>query len=535
MNPSSSLQFKIATEDWEFELIHRLNYRTFVEEIPQHQENSDHRLVDRFHHQNTYFICLYGGTLIGMIAGRTERPFSLDQKLPELDSYLPIGRRVCEIRLLAVEKKHRNGQVFGGLLSLLTRHYIQNGFDLGVISGTTRQLKLYKKLGFIPFGPLLGTGDALFQPMYLTLEAFEEKARAIARNSLSPAAEVPRLNFLPGPVGIHAEVRRAFFEDPVSHRTDSFIADFRVTRKLLSHLVKARDCQMFLGSGTLANDIIAGQLSLEPGPGLVLSNGEFGERLVDHARRFGLKFDVGSVPWGETFARDTLAAALTKTPGIRWLWAVHCETSTGILNPIHLFKDLAREHGVKLCLDCISSIGTVPVDLTGVALASCVSGKGLGSFTGLSMVFHQDAVKPAPERLPRYLDLGYYARYDSIPFTQSSNLFYAVQVAVQRVAWQGKFRDLAQLGTWFRAELRQRGYRLIAPESDAAPAVVTVALPSVTPSVVFGKQLEQNGFLLSYGSEYLRVRNWVQICLMGECSRDNLVQLLAELDKSPPK
>ena len=74
MNSSTAFQFKIATEDWEFELIHRLNYKTFVEEIPQHQENSDHRLVDRFHHQNTYFICLYGGALVGTLAAaRTRR------------------------------------------------------------------------------------------------------------------------------------------------------------------------------------------------------------------------------------------------------------------------------------------------------------------------------------------------------------------------------------------------------------------------------------------------------------------------------
>ena len=53
-----SLEFKIATEVWEIEQIHQLNYRTFVEEIPQHHTNPSHRLVDKFHNENTYVICL---------------------------------------------------------------------------------------------------------------------------------------------------------------------------------------------------------------------------------------------------------------------------------------------------------------------------------------------------------------------------------------------------------------------------------------------------------------------------------------------
>ena len=53
-----------------------------------------------------------------------------------------------------------------------------------------------------------------------------------------------------------------------------------------------------MGSGTLANDVIAGQLSLLGEPGLILSNGEFGERLMDQAWRFNLKFDSVEFPWG---------------------------------------------------------------------------------------------------------------------------------------------------------------------------------------------------------------------------------------------
>src|ERR1051326_5847448 len=107
MSTRAPLVFKTADEGWEFELIHRLNYKTFVEEIPQHKAQPTHRLVDKFHVQNTYLICLSGRQLARMLAVRGDRPFSLDQKRENLDSYLPADRKICEIRLLAVDKKFR--------------------------------------------------------------------------------------------------------------------------------------------------------------------------------------------------------------------------------------------------------------------------------------------------------------------------------------------------------------------------------------------------------------------------------------------
>ena len=74
MSARPPLVFKFANEDWEFEHIHRLNYRTFVEEIPQHHVSPTHRLVDKFHAENTYLICLSGRKLVGMLAARGNRP-----------------------------------------------------------------------------------------------------------------------------------------------------------------------------------------------------------------------------------------------------------------------------------------------------------------------------------------------------------------------------------------------------------------------------------------------------------------------------
>src|SRR6476659_866290 len=177
MSARAPLVFTAGSEDGEFEAIHRLNYKTFVEEIPQHQRSATERLVDKFHAENTYLICLSGKKLVGMLAVRGNRPFSLDQKLENLESYLPTGRKICEIRLLAVEKKFRGAQVLQGILALLWQLGIERGYDLANSSGTPRQARLYQHLGFVPFGPAVGTGEAQFQPMYVTLENFESTSR----------------------------------------------------------------------------------------------------------------------------------------------------------------------------------------------------------------------------------------------------------------------------------------------------------------------------------------------------------------------
>ncbi len=531
MEQRTPLVFKVAAEDWEFDLIHQLNYRTFVEEIPQHAPSATRRRVDPFHAENTYLICMSGRQLAGMICVRGKRPFSLDQKLPNLDSYLPPGRSLCEIRLLSVDKKFRTGQVFQGLMALVWQFFIENNFDLGLISGTTRQARLYHHVGFIPFGPLTGVEGAQFQPMYLSIESFEAGVRDFLSARSGRNVHRPMVNFLPGPVTVNRQVRRAFEQMPESHRGDGFVAEFQNAKASLCQLTRAKRVEILVGSGTLANDTIAAQLSLEEKLGLVVTNGEFGERLADHARRFALNFDQLQFPWGERLDLDAIMQKLDGRPRPGWLWLAHCETSTGVMNDLPALKELCVRQGVKLCVDCISTIGIMPVDLEGIWMASCASGKGLRAFPGIGMVFYNHELKPAEKSVPRYLDLELYARNQGIAFTHSSNLVHALHAAVKRVDWDKRYAELAEVAAWLRPRLRELGFKLVGTDAETSPAVVTIALPAELNSVKVGGQIHEAGFLLSYNSEYLRGRNWIQICLMGEFQREKIVALLNHLNR----
>jgi aspartate aminotransferase-like enzyme/GNAT superfamily N-acetyltransferase len=512
----SPLRFKIADDPAEFEQIFQLGYDTFVEEIPQHAPNGHKRHVDRFHDQNTYIVARQGDDVVGMIALRGERPFSLDQKLDNLDEYLPSGRRVCELRLLAVRPEYRRGVVFKGLVDGLVREGRQRGFDLAVISGTLRQTKLYRHLGFVPFGPRVGTDEAPFQPMYITFEDFLDTAPAVAGEPAS---------FLPGPVPLTDDVRAAFQRAPAYHRDQRFREEFSRTRARLSAMVGAPNVQILLGSGTLANDTVAGQISLLDAPGIVVSNGEFGERLIDQARRMGIVHLPLSFDWGEPLDYGQIARAADLSRA-RWLWAVACETSTGMLNDLDALKAIARQHQLALCLDCVSAIGAVPLDLSDVFLASGASGKALASFPGLSFVFHAEDAVPQPTRLPRYLDLGYYAEKCSIPFTHSSNLIAALDAALERFDTPAPFEEIAERSSWLRARLREFGLPTLVPDAQATPAVVTIPFDAIGSAAAVGDALQQRGLLVAYQSEYLARRNWLQIGLMGGVTIEHLDRLV---------
>ncbi len=525
----SELNFKVASEDWEFEQIHRLNYRTFVEEIPQHPPNPEGRLVDRFHAENTYVICLQGQRLVGMLALRARRPFSLDNKLPNLDAYLPKGRTPVEVRLLAVEPEFRKTVVFSQLFEHVVRHCLTEGYDIAIISGTTRQMKLYRHLGFQPFGPQVGTDQASYQPMYLTLEAFGqtmERSPAL-RSSIaeSPPPDHQIFNFLPGPVTPTPEVRAAFAGTAVSHRGRTFLTRMAEVRHALCRLTNAADVQILLGSGSLANEMVAAQLGLMDTTGLVLSNGEFGERLANNSRRAGLRFDWLRLPWGQPFDIAQVERFAERLSRGAWIWFAHHETSTGILNPLEALKALAARLGLHLCADCISSIGAMPVDLRGVYLATNASGKGLGSYPGLSMVFHEYPPRPATERLPGYLDLGHWATHQSVPHTHSSNLVFALAEAV-RQATPERMAVIAANAVWLRQQLRALGFSLIANGDDASPGIVTLVLGEGMSAAELGEELEMRGYWLNYRSQYLLERNWIQASLLGNPDRASIEKLL---------
>ncbi|OUB06462.1 GNAT family N-acetyltransferase [Bacillus thuringiensis serovar yunnanensis] len=515
-----NLTYKIATEDWEFQQIHQLNYKTFVEEIPQHTQTPEQIRIDSFHAENTYLICLKGKQLIGMVAARNQRPFSLDHKIHQLDTYLPANsHHIYEIRLLAMEPKYRNGRAFLGLIRFLHRFLLLNGYDLALISGTTRELSLYQQMGFQPFYTEVGTIGANFQPMYVTPTMLEK--------SKIGALVLQEYSFLPGPVDIENNVQEAYTTKPISHRSNQFIHTMQMVQRNLQRMTQTKYVQIMLGSGTLANDAIAWQLHSLPGKGLILSNGEFGNRLVQQAEQVDLRFDIYSEKIGTPFDYEKIKDRFQKYQ-YDWVWFVHHETSVGILNQLESLVQLGQTYNVKVCVDCISSIGAISLDLQGVYLASGVSGKAIGSYTGLAFVFHNHSIFPS-EDIPSYLDVGRYFITNSIPYTQSWNLLFALQEALKKYDDFTRYENIKKCYVYTEKKLHEMGLKIVAPKEHASFLILTVGLGDTYCSETVGDSLALQGYILHYKSAYLREKNWMQIACFNPYKERELKMMLSSL------
>jgi aspartate aminotransferase-like enzyme len=342
------------------------------------------------------------------------------------------------------------------------------------------------------------------------------------------------ISLLPGPVEIADVVREAYCARPVSHRGSEFAQTFGEVRRTLGELAGGAEVALFNGGGTLANDAIASALAAlkQPGRGLVLANGEFGGRLPEQLARYPLAFDLLSWPWGEPWDLEAVARSL-QTGSYRWVWGIHLESSVGVLNDAAGLCALARRTGTLACLDCVSSVGAVPLEFPGLGFASGVSGKSLGSFAGLSFVLCGPGALEQVDwtRVPVSMDLNAAARTEGPRFTCPSTDLRALAVALRPYATEAaraeRYAHYADLGRWFRQQLREMGAPPVAPENCAAPVVATFPTPADLPPEEFAALAAAWGFEIYGNARYLRERNWCQAATMGSLTPADLQPFFA--------
>lgn len=548
--------FKRAENPDEIDQIHSLNYRTFVSEIPQHEDTGSGHLVDKFHEKNFYLVALRDGIVLGMVSAHDQPPFSVAERIPDPSVLHQPGMRPLEIRLLAIDENHRNGFVTGGLLWAIFAHARQRGATHLIISGVERSQDLYLQMGFEPLGPPVGQGDARFIPMIGCVEKLgstkqrflelmlrkmlrqQEKQdkqveKALAEKVAGPSEEVC---LLPGPVSIAEKVHLAFHQPPIYHRGKDFIALFEKVRATLATLVNARSVAIFNGSGTLANEAIGATLAAEKSSrGIILVNGEFGERLERQARRFGLDFRALRWDWGSPWDLEQVEKLLSDLPANSWIWGVHQESSTGMLNDLPALVRLARQRETRVCVDCISSIGAAPIDLQNVYLASGTSGKSLGAYAGAAVVFADLDQGPSLDlsHVPSYLDLPTALKTEGPRYTFPSSTLCALEAALELYAdaekAQKQYQHYKELGGYIRRQLERLNIKPLTDDRCASPVVTTFAPPGEEKSEDFVGRCRAWGFAIGGQSGYLAERRLVQIATMGDLQHAQCAPLFSAI------
>ena len=353
------------------------------------------------------------------------------------------------------------------------------------------------------------------------------------------------LLFTPGPVNVAQNVQEAICKQDICHREIDFNYLLQSIENKLLTLFEIKNTAdyravVITGSGTAANESMLSSV-VEGKNILILSNGEFGERLhniskIHNENTFLLEFN-----WGEKLSLKKIEDFL-QIQKIDVIAMVHHETSSGMLNPLEEIGKLAKSHGAIFIVDCISSAGAEIIDLEKCHIAFCSSSssKAIGSYSGLSFVVGQTKEFEKLKTLAiKSMYLNLYKFYDFIrtfsqtPNTPAVHLFYALEQALSNILNDGvvnRYANLRDKANMLRQGMLSLGLKFVINQKDMCSVLTTVYSPSHIDVGVLRHKLREKSIIIYEGKGYFKNRVF-QVGNIGELSFTNIQYFLDSLKK----
>ncbi len=317
----------------------------------------------------------------------------------------------------------------------------------------------------------------------------------------------------PGPLTTSARTREAMLRDWGSRDPDFIALTARVRKRLcaLANAEATHTAVLLQGSGTYALDATVQTLVPKDGKLLVLVNGAYGRRMVEIARRIGR--DVAFLEFAEDAPADPdiTAAYLKSDPAVTHVAVVHCETTSGILNPIEAIGDAVARAGRKYFIDAMSSFGAISIDarkLTFEAMMAA-SGKCLEGVPGMSFVLANKAALAAAGGNALSISLDLTAQWQGFEkdgqwrFTPPTQVLAALDCAMDQLDEEGgvdaRGARYARNCRVLREGMARLGFRSILFDNLQAPIIVTFHRPPGLEYETFGAALKERGFVIYPG------------------------------------
>jgi len=200
----------------------------------------------------------------------------------------------------------------------------------------------------------------------------------------------------PGPLTTTLRTKLAMLKDWGSWDTD-FIAVTASVRQRLLAIIDGHDTHTVVplqGSGTFSVEAAVATVVPHDGHVLVLDNGAYCKRAAQLTKLMGRRATVVPQAEQEPVSPAVLDAQLQADPSITHVVLIHCETGTGVLNPLADVATVCQRHGKGLIVDAMSSFGALPISARDMHFDALVaaSGKCLEGVPGMGFVFLRKAV-----------------------------------------------------------------------------------------------------------------------------------------------
>lgn len=347
----------------------------------------------------------------------------------------------------------------------------------------------------------------------------------------------------PGPLTTTLQTKTAMLHD-----WGSWDSNFNaLTARLCQRLVRIVEgegshvCVPLQGSGTFAVEAAVGTLLPRDGKLLVLVNGAYGKRMAELTRVMGRQVEVED--FGETGAvqPERVAQRLADDASITHVGVIHCETSTGILNPLAEVAAVVEQAGRRLIIDAMSSFGALPISAQDTAFDAVIasSNKCLEGVPGMGFVIIKEAALHAGAGRAHSLSLDLHAQWTYLQrtgqwrYTPPTHVVAALMSALDQYDAEGgqparlaRYRD--NCVTLIQG-LRDLGLQPFLDAAIQAPIIVTVHAPP-TPAYQFSTlyaAAKARGFVLYPGK--LTEAETFRIGCIGAIGRADMQQALAAL------
>ncbi len=302
----------------------------------------------------------------------------------------------------------------------------------------------------------------------------------------------------------------------MARATSHFIEINRRIRNRLVAIVNGTDqytCVPLQGSGTFVVEAMLATLVPRDGKLLILINGAYGKRMARMCDYLGRDYQTHEWPEDTPVDAAALERRLTEDAGITHVAVVHCETTSGIRNPVEQVAEVVTRHRRRLLIDAMSAFGALPLDAGELAFEAVVasSNKCLEGVpgTGFCLVRNDALNQAAGNAHSLSLDLhdqwANMERTGQWRFTPPTHCLLALQQALDEfdaeggVAGRGaRYAENCRILT---TGMRALGFRPLLPEALQAPIIVTFHMP-VDPRFDFDwfyDSLRQQGYVIYPG------------------------------------
>jgi len=302
----------------------------------------------------------------------------------------------------------------------------------------------------------------------------------------------------PGPLTTSLRTRQSMLRDWGSWDVDFNSITGRVRERLLEivHGSGTHECVPMQGSGTFSVEAAVGTLVPRTGHVLVPQNGAYCQRIARICRVLGRKLTTIDYAENTQVAAAGIERALRADPSITHVALVHCETSTGILNPLEEVAQVVSRHGRGLIVDAMSSFGALEIDARTTPFDALVaaSGKCLEGPPGMGFVIaRREALERCEENchslsLDLYDQWVYMKKTTQWRYTPPTHVVAAFDAAIAQYLEEG---GLAARGARYAQNCRtliegmwRLGLKSFLPAAIQAPIIVTFFAPE-SPRYVF--------------------------------------------------